>query len=295
MSVRIKHCINVFACVLVFILLAAAQPAPVSASDSNLMLAYEEVNLDQASSPAVKDESAAAATAASTAATAKNTGAAISYNSLGFSTIDLSVLAKYIDVKEITEKEFYELNFGMKIASVALTTTDNDLLLRTTDNTYCTIKISDEYLRAMEMTGVVEKGVSQKIEVQEQKKTGAFTSFILVSLIVSLIMLIGWFFIINRKAYEPDRIGVNAKDKGKNAPPVPEKKITFNEVQGIDELKPDLFRLVDSLKFPAKYKRLGGPAHKRLDSLRPSRHRQNADCKSDFRRSGSPVFFCVRQ
>ena len=35
------------------------------------------------------------------------------------------------------------------------------------------------------------------------------------------------------------------------------KKVTFDDVQGIDELKPDLYRLVDCLKNPKKYQELG--------------------------------------
>lgn len=35
------------------------------------------------------------------------------------------------------------------------------------------------------------------------------------------------------------------------------KKVTFDDVQGIDELKPDLYRLVDCLKNPKKYQDLG--------------------------------------
>ncbi|HWQ77337.1 MAG TPA: AAA family ATPase [Anaerovoracaceae bacterium] len=259
MQVRTKLCRNIFVCVLVFIILAAAQTVPVLASDSAVVYALEGTNFNSASYPVGKVEQEKR----NAEVVVGSTAAAVSYNDLGFSRIDLSELTQYIDIKEITEKQFYDMNFGMQIASVAMTT-DNDLLLRTTDNTYCTIKISDKYLRAMELTGVVEKGISQKMEAKEQKPTGVFTSFILVSLIISLLMLVGWFFFMKKKAYEPDRISVNAKDKGKNASPVPEKKITFNEVQGIDELKPDLFRLVDSLKSPAKYKRLGARPTKGL-------------------------------
>jgi cell division protease FtsH len=255
MPARTKFGRKIIAGLFVFILSAAVQTIPVSASGGALAAA--------AAGAGVATGAGMTAGAAAGAGSSESSGA-VSYNALGFSKIDLPTLTKYIDVRELTEKEFYDLNFGMKIASVALTT-DNGLLLRTTDNVYCTIEISDEYIRAMELTGVVEKGASQKIEVQEQKKsTGVYTSFILVSLIVSLLMLVGWFFFMNRKAYEPDRVSVNAKDKGKNTPPVPEKKITFNEVQGIDELKPDLFRLVDSLKCPAKYKRLGARPTKGL-------------------------------
>lgn len=178
------------------------------------------------------------------------------YSQLGFSKIDMNVLAKYIDVEEITEKQFYGLNFDMKIASVAMTT-DNRLLMRTADNTYCTIKMSDEYIKAMELTGAVDKGISQKIAAKTQGSRSSFTTFILISMILSLVVFVGWFYTKSKKAYEPDKISVGTKEKPKNNNPSPEKKVTFNEVQGIDELKPDLFRLVDSLKHPAKYKRLG--------------------------------------
>lgn len=186
-----------------------------------------------------------------------------SYNDLGFSKIDVTVLSQYIDVKKITEQQFYDLNFEMKIASVAMTT-DNQLLLRTNDNQYCTIPISEEYIKAMELTGAVEKGTSLKMTSKSQKKHSTFSTFILISLIISIVIFVGWFYSMNRKTYEPDKLVVGTKDKGKSGTAIPEKKITFNEVQGIDELKPDLFRLVDSLKHPAKYKKLGARPTKGL-------------------------------
>lgn len=195
---------------------------------------------------------------------AKKSSAGSSYNSLGLSKIDVAALCKYIEVEKLSEKEFYELNFNMKIASVALTT-GNELLLRTTDNSYCTIKISDEYIRAMELTGAVEKGISLRIaENEKTAEPNVFGTFILIMLIVTFVVFIVWFYSMNKRTREPDKITVGAKEKSKNGSTSPEKKITFNEVQGIDELKPDLFRLVDSLKYPAKYKRLGARPTKGL-------------------------------
>ena len=193
----------------------------------------------------------------------KETSEDNSYSQLGFSKIDIETLNKYIEVEEITEKQFYDLNFNMKIASVTMTT-DNRLLLRTIDNLYCTIKMSGEYIRAMELTGVVEEGISQKMTAKPENTHSSFNTFVLVTLIISLVIFIGWFYSMNRKAYEPDKIVVGTKEKAKNNTPSPEKKVTFDEVQGIDELKPDLFRLVDSLKHPAKYKRLGARPTKGL-------------------------------
>lgn len=285
MPFRTKLCKNIFAYILVFVLLAAAQTVPAFASGFT-MFAFEGVNYDRLTSPA---EKGGQETGTEIVDSAESAGGGVSYYELGLSVMDISVLSKYIDIEKITEKEFYDLNFGMKIASVALTT-EKTLLLRTTDNTYHTIEISDDYIRAMELTGVVEKGASQKIGANEQKKSGVFPSFFLASMIISLVILAGWFFIMNKRAYEPERTGINAKDKAKTPPPVVEKKITFNEVQGIDELKPDLYRLVDSLKYPAKYKRLGARPTKGLILYGPPGTGKTLIAKAISGEAGVPFF-----
>lgn len=194
----------------------------------------------------------------------KNSADQNSYSQLGFNKIDIEQLSQYVDVGQLTEKQFYNLNFEMKIDSVAMTT-DNKLLLRTTGNEYYTIKISEEYIRVMELTGVVAEGSSSKLTkpMQASSKNSVGT-FFLMSVIISLIFFLLWFFSLSRRAFAPDKITVGTKEKAKNGTTLPEKKVTFNEVQGIDELKPDLFRLVDSLKHPAKYKKLGARPTKGL-------------------------------
>ncbi len=270
MSVRSDFCRKTFAVILAIFLFAAAQTVSASAAAPQPLPAEPDSGIESHIvtliaggdgvylSPILfdlKEEEQSAAQSSD--------GDTVSYNELGFSKIDVTELSQYIEVEKITEKQFYSLNFDMQIASVAMTT-DNQLLLRTIDNKYCTIKISNEYIRAMELTGVVEKGISQKIAPKAQSSHSSFSTFVLVSLIVSLVIFIGWFISASKRTYEPDKIAVVAKEKAKNSTVNPEKKITFNEVQGIDELKPDLFRLVDSLKYPAKYKRLGARPTKGL-------------------------------
>jgi cell division protease FtsH len=192
------------------------------------------------------------------------------FDQLKLNKINIDELSQYVEVGSITEKEFYDLNFEMKIGSIAMTS-NNDLLIRTTDNTYCTIKMSSEYINALELTGVLKEGSSQKVAAKEENGSVSFLgTFIVVLLILSLIFFIAWAFFMNRKEYQTDKLAVSAKEKkekkenGKNGEALPEKKVTFNEVQGIDELKPDLFRLVDALKYPAKYKKLGARPTKGL-------------------------------
>ncbi|MDF3002747.1 MAG: hypothetical protein K0Q48_2866 [Bacillota bacterium] len=179
--------------------------------------------------------------------------------------VDISTLSKYVPVESITEDQFYDLNFGMRIASVAFTT-EHLLLLRTLDNQYCTIAMSEDYIKALELTGAVDSGASIRYAsaTSQEKPKNIMGTFILVSMILGFTVFLIWFFSVSRKAYEPDKITVGTKEKPKNMPATPEKKITFDEVQGIDELKPDLFRLVDALKHPAKYKRLGARPTKGL-------------------------------
>jgi cell division protease FtsH len=174
----------------------------------------------------------------------------------GLSIVDVSALSKYMNIKSIDEKEFYDLNFSMKIASVAITT-DNDLLIRSIDNQYLTIKMTSDYIEALELTGVVDKGTSQKLSTENHSKPNIYSTLLFATAFVSFGIFAIWFLTMNRRSYQTDKVAVASKDKTKVTTAGSEKKVTFNEVQGIDELKPDLFRLVDSLKFPDKYKRLG--------------------------------------
>ena len=257
----IRHCRRAFAFFILLIVFALPQTVSASAADEPQqkyaagVLAVSSVYTNPLLYQMTEDKQASSS---------RKSSAGSAYSNLGFSRIDAAALARYIDVEKISEKEFYDLNFNMKIASVALTTND-DLLLRTIDNTYCTIKISDEYIQAMELTGIVEKGLSLRMESDEKAtKPNAFSTFVLIMLIVSFLIFIVWFCAMSKRTCEPDRITVVAKEKGKSSTVNPEKRITFSEVQGIDELKPDLFRLVDSLKHPAKYKKLGARPTKGL-------------------------------
>lgn len=266
MMFRIRHCRRAFVLLIFVIVSVVPQTISVWASDQPQLNYADGMygRTEAAMSGAYTNPILLQTTENKQGSETKKSSSGNTYNDLGFSRIDIDALSRYIDVKAISDQEFYDLNFSMKIASVALTT-DNDLLLRTVDNSYCTIKISDDYIQAMELTGVVEKGISQRMAEDEKKtKPNIFSTFILIMLLVSFIIFIVWFYTMSKRTCEPDKITVVAKEKGKNGTVNPEKKITFNEVQGIDELKPDLFRLVDSLKHPAKYKKLGARPTKGL-------------------------------
>ena len=68
------------------------------------------------------------------------------------------------------------------------------------------------------------------------------------------------------------------------------KKITFDDVQGIDELKPDLYRLVDCLKNPQKYADLGARMTKGVILHGPPGTGKTLTAKAIAGEAGVPFF-----
>ncbi len=54
-------------------------------------------------------------------------------------------------------------------------------------------------------------------------------------------------------------------------------RVTFEDVAGVDEAKEDLQEIVEFLRDPQKFQRLGGPHPARRAAGRPPRHRQDPD------------------
>ena len=189
----------------------------------------------------------------------------ISYDELKLNKVTISNLENYISIEEISEEEFYELNFGMKIAAIALTENDH-ILIRTKENTYHILPFSLELIGALELTGFLEKGSNVKAAKDVENKADTSQIFA-ICYIFSLSAGFIIYFLIRRKRHR-------AMEKAWS-PGSPERKRKrrsggsrtedyFEHVQGIDELKPDLMRLVDALKNPEKYKRLGARPTKGL-------------------------------
>lgn len=68
------------------------------------------------------------------------------------------------------------------------------------------------------------------------------------------------------------------------------KNITFDDVQGIDELKPDLYRLVDCLKNPEKYKDMGARMPKGVIFYGPPGTGKTLTAKALAGEAGVPFF-----
>lgn len=115
---------------------------------------------------------------------------------------------------------------------------------------YATIKPGDADVTEM----LIEKGVAIKAVRQEQ--SGFFS---LVSLLLPVILLIGfWFFMMNRMqgGGKGGAMGFG-KSKAKMLTER-EGRVTFDDVAGIDEAKEELEEIVEFLRNPQKFSRLGG-------------------------------------
>ncbi len=115
---------------------------------------------------------------------------------------------------------------------------------------YVTIKPSDADLTPT----LIEKGVSVSAEKQEQ---GGFQSFLLT--LFPFLLLIGvWIYFMNRMQ-GGGKGGAMGFGKSK-AKMLTEKhgRVTFDDVAGIDEAKDELDEIVEFLRNPQKFSRLGG-------------------------------------
>lgn len=213
------------------------------------------------------------------------------YKRLGLNTIDITVFDDYLGVSPLTEEEFYSLAFNMKIIGLSLTA-DELLFIRTIDNHYYTIQASLDYIRVLELTEVLAPGSSLRLGEKASSSSNFFGYLFILSLMTTILSYFLWIYFKQRKqkSFETGGLKDSKKSNEKNAVEVSKSSVTFNEVQGIDELKPDLFRLVDSLKNPAKYKRLGARPTKGLILYGPPGTGKTLIAKAISGEAGVPFF-----
>ncbi len=136
-----------------------------------------------------------------------------------------------------------------KVASVTL---DGErVMYRGTDGqTYTTVRPSDANTTQL----VLNKNI--KLVATPQKESGFFS---LLSMLLPVALIIGfWFFMMNRMQ-GGSKGGAMGFGKSK-AKLLTEKqgRVTFDDVAGIDEAKEELEEIVEFLRNPQKYSRLGG-------------------------------------
>ncbi|EPX86834.1 ATP-dependent zinc metalloprotease FtsH [Salipiger mucosus] len=151
--------------------------------------------------------------------------------------------------REISYSDFIE---SVEAGEVASATIDGEQVrYRTDDGTdYVTVKPEDAELTDR----LVDQGVTVRAEQQEQS---GFQSF-LISLLPFLLLIGVWIYFMNRMQ-GGGKGGAMGFGKSK-AKLLTEKhgRVTFDDVAGIDEAKEELEEIVEFLRNPQKFSRLGG-------------------------------------
>lgn len=78
------------------------------------------------------------------------------------------------------------------------------------------------------------------------------------SIAIQLILLVSFFFLIRRSAKSGGGVSAFGKSRAKLFSESTREKVTFQDVAGIDEAKEELQEVIEFLKNPAKFKKLGG-------------------------------------
>lgn len=147
---------------------------------------------------------------------------------------------------------------------------DDTYILKATDNEYYSCPVTDSIYLGIQIENIPI--VQEKVEKSGNTGIGLFKG-VLIAIMLSIVLsfLLSLFRqsqIINAsKEYmttldedtlQSMGIPISATKKNEISPlDKNTMKVTFDDVQGIEELKPDLYRLVDCLKNPEKYKNIG--------------------------------------
>jgi cell division protease FtsH len=99
---------------------------------------------------------------------------------------------------------------------------------------------------------------AQGVEIKVSAEQGQAAWLVILENLLPWLLLIGLFVFLNRRAGQAQQ-GIFGFGKSRaRLYQHPEKRVTFNDVAGVDESKDDLMDIIDYLKEPAKYSRLGG-------------------------------------
>lgn len=206
-----------------------------------------------------------------------------------------------VDFKEVTETELKEILVDYSITSATLNTNSNNLYLviENSDGSImkCKVLKSSSYLFSyLKVNGIDYKSLAFNetiIDIEEAQKQEMNQQWLRIGLFGGLFLL----FVIpisiyNKKQKSAIPIATNSNGAlQKTNEEVP--KVKFEDVEGIEELKTDIMRLVDCLKNPKKYQAIGARTPKGVILYGPPGTGKTLIAKAIAGEAGVPFFSMV--
>ena len=206
-----------------------------------------------------------------------------------------------VDFKEVTETELKEILVDYSITSATLNTNSNNLylVLENSDGSImkCKVLKSSSYLFSyLKVNGIDYKSLAFNetiIDIEEAQKQEMNQQWLRIGLFGGLFLL----FVIpisiyNKKQKSAIPIATNSNGAlQKTNEEVP--KVKFEDVEGIEELKTDIMRLVDCLKNPKKYQAIGARTPKGVILYGPPGTGKTLIAKAIAGEAGVPFFSMV--
>ncbi|MGN1095995.1 MAG: ATP-dependent zinc metalloprotease FtsH, partial [Eubacteriales bacterium] len=177
-----------------------------------------------------------------------------------------SVLKNINAQSKLTYSEILDLFYEDKVETFSISSS-NVLTVKTTDGkTYSkTLRDAGLFLQGKNGLGISEylagyesgtiKNLKGGYEIAEPAKTSWLLSF-LPYIIVIVLMVVFWIFVMNRSGGGMGNVANFGKSRAKMVEP-DKKRVLFSDVAGADEEKEELREIVEFLKNPDKYRRLG--------------------------------------
>ena len=176
-----------------------------------------------------------------------------------------------------------------RVKSIVVNTTTGDVsgLYKDSDGRQFRSNIPTNY------PAIYDKMSDKGVSISVQKDSGTGWVSILINAVPFVLLLAFWIFMMRQMQSG----GNKALSFGKSRARLhssQQKKVTFKDVAGVEEAKEELQEIIEFLREPQKFQKLGGRIPKGCAADRASRHRQDAAGARHRRRSQRAVLLHLR-